>query len=122
MKIEKKKGVEKIRIVGHNKTLLYVIIFLLIVLGFVIYGIVQLNKNSPASNGTVIIQNGSIECRSDADCVESSCCHATSCVAKPKAPVCKSVMCTMDCRSNSLDCGQGSCVCTQGKCDVKWSS
>lgn len=120
MKIERKKGVKKWRIVEHNKILLYWIIALTVILIFVIYGIIKLN-NEPASGGIVILQNASIECNSDSDCVPSSCCHATSCVAKSKVPTCKNIACTLNCEPNTMDCGQGSCSCVQGKCSVKWS-
>ncbi len=57
------------------------------------------------------------ECESDSDCVPSSCCHATSCTSKEKAPDCRGVFCTQIC-SGPLDCGAGHCGCIKGKCKV----
>jgi hypothetical protein len=66
-----------------------------------------------------ITHAGKVECQSDNDCVKASCCHATSCVAKEKAPSCSGMMCTMECKSGTMDCGQGSCVCQNNKCAAK---
>jgi len=55
------------------------------------------------------------ECTTSADCVPASCCHATSCVTKSRAPACEGMMCTLECQFGTLDCG-GSCGCVQGKC------
>lgn len=75
MNISRKKGLNKIRIVGHNKVLLYWIIALTILLIFVIYLIVKIDNN-PASKGIIIEKNASIECKSDSDCtkIQTSCC------------------------------------------------
>lgn len=55
------------------------------------------------------------ECMADADCVPASCCHATSCVPKSKAPTCEGVFCTQECRPGTIDCG-GGCACEQNRC------
>ena len=120
MRLEKKKGVIKFRIVEHNKKLLYVILFLIIVLGFVIYGITQI-KEPPKVLNQSSSNNSSFQCNSDFDCVPASCCHATTCVNKNQAPNCSRVACTMECRGNTLDCGEGSCSCINNKCSVKWN-
>lgn len=54
-------------------------------------------------------------CETDADCVPSGCCHATSCVAASEAPDCSDVACTLECEEGTLDCG-GRCLCLQGRC------
>jgi putative hemolysin len=61
---------------------------------------------------------GKIECFKDSDCVASTCCHATSCVARAVAPNCSSRYCTLDCKPNTLDCGQASCLCVNNKCST----
>ncbi len=64
-----------------------------------------------------LVQNN-LNCSVDADCVPASCCHATSCVTKQEAPLCKGVACTMMCQPGSLDCNQGSCACVNNKCSA----
>ncbi len=56
------------------------------------------------------------ECSYDSDCVPASCCHPDSCVPAGEAPNCEGMMCTMECRPNTMDCGQGSCKCIDNKC------
>ena len=51
------------------------------------------------------------------ECVPASCCHATECVLKSKAPDCTGLMCTMVC-SGPLDCGAGHCEYVDGECEV----
>ena len=72
----------------------------------------------------LFIQNAGIkvnnkECNSDSDCIPATCCHASACVAKEKAPDCKIIMCTEECLTNTLDCGQGSCICQNNKCTAQ---
>lgn len=55
------------------------------------------------------------QCRTDADCVPASCCHATECTVASAAPKCDGVACAMDCRPGTLDCG-GRCACDDGRC------
>ena len=47
-------------------------------------------------------------CKSDADCVPASCCHASACMSAGKAKPCN-MMCTQSCEPGTLDCG-GSCL------------
>ena len=56
------------------------------------------------------------ECSQDQDCVPASCCHATECVPTGEAPNCEGMMCTMECRPDTMDCGQGFCRCIDNKC------
>lgn len=58
---------------------------------------------------------GAPACRTDADCVKATCCHATACIVRDAAPDCAGVACTMECRPGTLDCG-GSCACDGGSC------
>ena len=103
MKIERKRGIKKIKI-EHNKTLLLVIILLIVVLAILIFFIVK-NKNKD------------VGCKIDSDCVPGGCCHPSSCVLKEEAPVCDLVVCTQEC-SGPLDCGAGSCGCVDGNCQI----
>ena len=105
MKIIKKKG-GKFRI-EHNKTLFWIIIFLIILLALLIYAIVKNNKIDTGIRA---------ECSADADCIPNSCCHATGCMLKENVSVCN-VFCSQVC-SGPLDCGAGSCGCVEGKCRV----
>ncbi|KIG18762.1 hypothetical protein DB30_07777 [Enhygromyxa salina] len=68
--------------------------------------------------GTTKIVASDVACQSDADCVKSTCCHATSCVAATDAPDCASTMCTTDCRGGTMDCN-GGCLCQAGKCAAR---
>ncbi len=54
-------------------------------------------------------------CLTDADCVPASCCHPAACVARDMAPSCDDVMCTQECRQDTMDCG-GRCHCEAGRC------
>lgn len=58
------------------------------------------------------------ECNTDSDCVPASCCHAKACVSASNAPVCKGMMCTMNCEPGTLDCG-GKCACVNNKCSAQ---
>lgn len=105
MKLMKKKG-GRFKI-EHNKTLFWIIILLIIILGFLIYSIAKNNKTD-----TDVLA----ECSADNDCIPNSCCHATGCMPKENISVCN-VFCTQVC-SGPLDCGAGSCGCVEGKCLV----
>ncbi len=59
-----------------------------------------------------------IVCKLDSDCVPASCCHPTSCIIRENKPDCKGVMCTMECKSETMDCGQGGCKCVNNKCEA----
>ena len=72
------------------------------------------NQPPPGGGGTELNLT-TIACKSDADCVKDSCCHATSCVAAANAPSCDQTMCTMDCRAGTMDC-YGGCSCREGVC------
>lgn len=116
MKVTKKEGIKKVKIV-HNKTLLWVILALVIFLIMIIIALnnVQDEKNNSGKINSTI--NDSIRsCNFDNDCVPASCCHASSCTLKSNEPNCAGISCTMDCKPNTLDCGQGSCSCIDGKC------
>lgn len=55
-------------------------------------------------------------CESDSDCVAAQCCHPTSAVNKKFAPDCTDVICTMECRPDTIDCGYGEIKCIDSKC------
>ena len=56
------------------------------------------------------------DCKVDADCQPSSCCHATHCVAASTLKDrCEDTMCPAQCLPFTLDCG-GRCRCSNGKC------
>ncbi len=75
VKIERKKGIKKIRI-SHNKTLFWIIISLLIILSLVIFFIVSKKPDNikPNNNLTDIK-----ECFMDDDCVkvQTGCCSCS---------------------------------------------
>ena len=110
MEIRRKKGLNKSKIVGHNKVVGWIIIVLTVILILLLIFI----KTSPRDNG-LNVSNMSY-CALDSDCVPDSCCHASSCVNTANKPVCKSIMCTQECVSETMDCGQGSCKCINEKC------
>jgi hypothetical protein len=114
MKIERKKGIEKPRLV-HNKKLFWIIIGLGILLIVLIILIVidSKNNNSPNSNNN----SSNKECFQDSDCVASGCCHPDSCTSIDKKPGCDDMVCTEEC-SGPLDCGAGSCGCISNRCQV----
>jgi hypothetical protein len=71
--------------------------------------------NPDPALGTTKIVVTDVACQTDADCVKSTCCHATSCGAAADAPDCSASICTMDCQAGTMDCN-GGCVCQAGKC------
>lgn len=108
MGVEKKEEIKRFRIT-YNKTLFWIIIFLILVLIYIIYLIFTLPQNNELNI---------YACISDLDCVQASCCHSNSCVPKSLAPNCSGFACTMSCDPNTLDCGQGSCKCLNKKCEA----
>ncbi|MDP3881813.1 MAG: hypothetical protein Q8Q31_02955 [Nanoarchaeota archaeon] len=79
------------------------------------------DKEKEASNisDEIIVDIGSEgSCSSSSDCIPASCCHATSCTNKEKAPICDKILCTQQCVPGTLDCGQASCECIDNKCEV----
>ena len=113
MKIEKKEGIDKVRIV-HNKKLFWIIIvlgiILIILVIFIILNVKHTNKN--LNNSTLK------ECSIDPDCVPACGCHPNSCVnALSRGGKCERLICTQDC-SGPLDCGAGSCGCVNNKCAI----
>ena len=58
------------------------------------------------------------ECLSNNNCVPAQCCHPTSCIAVDKAPSCKGIACTEECRNGTMDCGEGHCGCVDNKCQA----
>ncbi|MDP3026544.1 MAG: hypothetical protein Q8N63_02460 [Nanoarchaeota archaeon] len=107
MKIIKKKG-GKFRI-EHNKTLFWIIIFLIIILGFLVYSIAKNNKETDTDDLA--------ECSADSDCAAVCGCHPESCIPEKQRGECPNVFCSQVC-SGPLDCGAGSCGCVEGKCQV----
>lgn len=141
MRIKRKEGVRGIRIVEHNKTVLYWIIGLVLLLVIVVCLLIYLN-NQPKLIGGDKDSHGCLtgagyswceekqkclriweetcgdSCYRDSDCVRASCCHASSCVIKTKEPNCEGVFCTAQCVHGTLDCKQASCGCVEGKCSL----
>ena len=83
--------------------------------------IVGCSASTPDDTSTVPNTTEAKECSIDTDCVPSSCCHASSCVSKDKAPSCSDSFCTLECTPNTLDCNQGSCSCVNNKCQVNFN-
>ena len=109
VKIEKKRGLKKMRI-NHNKKLFWAIILLLIILSVLIYFIIN---NKPVNND----ENLEKECYEDKDCVPACGCHPDSCVPAAKRGECERLICTQEC-SGPLDCNAGYCGCVNNKCSV----
>lgn len=70
---------------------------------------------SKRPSAKIELRMGTDPCKKDSDCVKETCCHASMCVSKDKAPSCKDAVCTLDCKYGTMDCG-GGCVCKDGKC------
>lgn len=90
------------------------ICLLLIVFAFIVYK--QINGYLDGINK--INEDKKIYCEQDSDCVQSTCCHASSCVNIKYAEKCSGIFCTQECKT-LLDCGQASCKCIDNKCAVK---
>lgn len=137
LKIERKKGIDGIRIVHNWKLLIVIIALILVLLGILIYFSAKANsKQDNIKNNNIIMiilqnlftkddskqdseKDNDIakECIADTDCVAASCCHADSCVGVEKKPDCKGIFCSMSC-DGPLDCGAGHCGCVNGKCSI----
>lgn len=55
-----------------------------------------------------------VSCKTDDDCVPKTCCHATECTFRDKAPTCDKAKCGKK-KDKTLDYG-GKCICTDGTC------
>lgn len=106
MEIYKKKG-KIIRIEFNKKIFITLLILIAILILLILY--LKANWHENVKNNPV--------CLTDSDCVPNGCCHPSSCVVKEKAPICKDLICTMDC-SGPLDCGAGTCGCNKGNCEI----
>lgn len=73
---------------------------------------------APTDEAPNRLRVGNDPCNTDSDCVPAECCHAAACVAKANAPDCTDVMCTMECRADTIDCG-GGCLCFEGRCAAR---
>jgi len=127
MDINRKRGLAGVRIVGHNKILLWVILVLFIILIALVIGIIYLGNierqksalNSTLNSSLNSTQNSlDYSCTKNSDCVPASCCHASSCISINNAPICSRIACSMGCKPGTMDCGQASCVCQNNKCAV----
>ncbi len=58
------------------------------------------------------------QCTQDSDCKPASCCHASDAVNKEYAPSCTGILCSQECKPNTIDCAQGSIKCIQNECQV----
>jgi len=96
MKIKKRKDLHRVKIV-HNTGVLWVIIILFVLLGFLIYA-----KSNLIEENVV--------------CVPDSCCHPSGCVPLGEEQDCDSVFCTQECAPGTLDCGQGTCEYINKEC------
>ena len=97
---------------NHNKKLLKIIFFLLVLLGIFIaigYNLNKIDKNKNQKTEWQI-------CVTDADCVVATCCHPFACVSITEKPDCNDIFCTQECAPGTLDCNQGYCACINGKC------
>jgi len=135
----------EVKISNNKKLLNLIIVFSVLLVGFVIYANIKNNivdsKNDVIGRDKINDRNSNIidnidednngdeynsgnldedgiECISDSDCVPAICCHASSCVPVKNAQDCSEMFCTMECVEDTLDCGQGSCLCVNGKCNA----
>ncbi len=116
MKIERKEEVRGIRIVEHNKTLLWWIIALIVLLvGVLIY--IKMNPSDVENNADNKEVNETLACVSDSDCVPEQVCHPTSCINLNYNKL-NNFLCTQECMAGTLDCNQGSCKCMNNKCSA----
>ena len=58
-------------------------------------------------------------CKTDSDCVPTTCCHSMLCTTQAFAPQCNDIFCSQECVPDTLDCGQASCACQDGICLAK---
>jgi len=107
MKIERKKGIDKIKIT-HNSKLFWIILLLLLLLLILIFIFIKAGEKKNEIEK---------ECLDPSDCVPATCCHPSSCTSISKKPICNGTLCSQDCES-ILDCGNAYCGCINGKCDV----
>jgi hypothetical protein len=73
---------------------------------------------------SMVLSRGVPGCKSDEDCVPSSCCHAETCVLRQSQsePLnCSVTLCYAQCRPMTIDCG-GFCFCEKGNCSVYFRS
>ena len=75
-------------------------------------------ETAPEESSEPRLVVGEDACETDADCVPAGCCHPAACVAQANAPTCGEVMCTADCRPDTMDCG-GGCLCHEGRCAAR---
>jgi hypothetical protein len=80
-----------------------VLILILIILAFVTIVISYPEKNTKY-------------CKTNENCVPTSCCHPTDCINVDNRPDCKGIMCTEECKPGTMDCGQGHCNCVNNEC------
>lgn len=76
------------------------------------------STTTPPPGGSTTIVVGTDACSSDDDCVPSTCCNPTACVASARAPDCSTVRCGRDCSKPTTICG-GGCLCQAGKCAAR---
>jgi hypothetical protein len=112
LKVEKKEGIDKPRIV-HNKKLFWIIIVLGIILIVLIIFIILNGKNTNNNLNNSPLK----ECSIDSDCVPACGCHPNSCVPIINRSQCERVICTQEC-SGPLDCGAGKCGCVNNRCGI----
>jgi len=136
MKIQRRRGIGKIKI-HHNKKLFWIIIGLIILLVIIICNINTKKQYYVLENNECVkiyeypdkitfshyvkledcVRMIIGKCNVDSDCVPASCCHAESCVAVNEAPNCSGIFCSQVC-SSPLDCNAGYCGCVKGNCEV----
>jgi len=112
VKVIRKKGLEKVKLV-HNKKLFWTIIILGIILIAVIVYLVIYGKWDNNNNNVPVEK----ECLTNNDCVPVCGCHPSSCTPANIRPQCEKLFCTQDC-SGPLDCSAGHCECINGKCGI----
>ena len=97
-------------------------LIILVVGGFFVFTAYNNPESELDKNKSIIdsLEN-ELEDYMEESCVPDTCCHATSCVNENLAPDCSEILCTMECKPETMDCGQGSCIWENGNCEVKWT-
>jgi|TARA_B100002003_G_C14060235_1_gene510411 hypothetical protein len=91
------------------------LIFVLVLTSIILLSCSNID-NSQTDND--IINQETLTCEVNEDCVPKGCCHPDSCVNQDYKSDCFRIACSENCAPDSLDCGQGSCQCINNQCEA----
>ena len=104
-----------------KKRVYLIVLAVLVLLLLAILFLSNSDKNTIIANESVnnLTNNSSnidsSSCSQESDCVPAPFCHPTYCINKNEVKP-NNMLCTQECKPNTLDCGQGSCSCVNNKC------